>query len=1799
MKTRKLVLILSIAAIWLGLAFQAAVAQLATLRPDAWLTNGVIHDIAFSNGVTYIGGEFNFVTMPTGTGAALSIRTATTSSMAPPFPLPKANGAISAVIPDGAGGWYIGGEFTAVDDFSRLRLAHILANGTVDPIWKPDVSGGSTPRIFALAKRGNVVYAGGDFTQIGGQARTNIAALDATTGQPIWTSSNSLNNANGIIRALAIAGRTIYVGGAFTTIGGANKNRLAALDTAGNATTWSPSVSGGTNPVVLAIDVSGSTVYIGGSFTTITTQTVTQTRTNIAALDAISGNPTNWQPNADGIVRALVVSGNTVYAGGNFTTIGGGALINLAAIDANGISNDKWNPRVSGGQVFSLAVHGSAVYVGGRFTSIGNETRRHLAALDINSAVPLPWNPNLSMTSSLSTTSDTLFSVFALATSGLTVYAGGTFRTGGGVVRNNLAAFDFATGRPTEWNPNANGVARALAVSGSTVYAGGSFTSIGSALRNRLAALDAMTGTALSWNPNVEVSQTIPNPEINAITVADTIVYAGGSFTNVGGPAQPQHNNIAALSAATGRALGWNTTSTGRVRALAVRAPLLYAGGEFTSMGGRTRNFLAALDAKTGVVSTTWDPNVSIESSATAIINALTVSDSTVYAGGRFTMVGGQSRNAIVALNARSGMPTPWNANIITVGSTAPVVRSITVDGGKVYFGGEFTRVDGEQRGNVALVDADKGLPVTGWNPNVSGGVSFPSFTIFPSVLALEAVGATVFVGGNFATLATALSYVSHSNFAPLGEPALNPVPVAVSLSPTTGERLQTLEVTIEGMNFVNDISTLNAGSGIAVNSVAATSPTTLTANITITSNASTGTRSFSVTNNPPGGGTSISLPFTIINPAPSVESIAPTNGLRGQTLNVAVTGSNFINGATSLNLGSDILVNFLTINSATQLTANITIGANAAFGDREVQVTNTFPGGGAAILPDAFAVNNPQPTLASLTPASGNRLQRLDVVFTGTGFAKGITTVKAEPGIIIHSATVTSSTSLTANITITVQAATGPRPFLVTNAPPGGGASVSLSFTVNNPAPTLARIEPNYGGKSEKIDIILIGTNFIEGASTVSLGADININSIAVKSDTQITANLAIPFDAPLGDRTVSVINAAPGGGTATLVDGFTVKNPRPTLTSVAPNIGSLNQSLRVELIGTNFLDGVSSVDFGQGISINEMMVVSMTQINAQIKTEDWAALGAHEVSVTNIDGGTSTLAKAFAVSNGTIVQFGVPDDLRGAAGDTIEVPLNIDPANRRVASFDAKLGFNSEVLTYLDFNPGPILAGGDWQIDVNASENAINLGAFSANAAISQAGTAVVLLFRVSDEAGRGTTVPLVLSRLSATNTSANALPTEGADGLFTVAAEATISGRLFYFIEHKPLAGDTVQLEILDPATFFQVSDENGNFEFTGVPLNSDAILTPFRVTGNFPAGTITAGDALKAFKGRTGGPEPLTGFESLTADVNGDCQLTSGDALAILKRATGNWQSFTRFGVNDWRFIDAGFEVTAENWCAAPESRFYHRLRADQREQNFVGVLLGDVNGSFGASFEKTAENENVRVAIKHQTAAAGQTNVKIALEINAGDYRYNSFDLTLRFDATKLRVVDVEWGDLLTAKDWQTDWNAPANGVLRLAGFSLNEAAIQGRGNLLILRATLTPPTRAGETLKLEAPVALFGWNGKEILAQTTMANLSFIAPQPQKYALEQNYPNPFVRQNRASATTIAYALIKPEMVTLRIYDMLGNTVRTLVSRHQEAGHYTLAWNGRKDNGALAVSGVYFYRLETGAFIQTHKLILQR
>lgn len=714
-------------------------------------TNGAVLAAALSGNTLYIGGSFTRVGRAGGGAIRLD---AASGKLLSEFP--KVIGWAQAAAPDGNGGWFIGGQFSSVGGLPRNNLAHILADNTVAP-WNPGASDGSPPQVAidALEVFDGVVYVGGSFTKLGGQPRNSIGAVDAVTGLATAWNPNALTAGfHGRVKALVVTENTVYAGGSFSEIGGQRRISIAALDRSSGQATASLAI-GAPGPGVETLLLDGNTLYVGGAFTRLGGQD----RFSLGSYDLTTGTVTGWDPHPQGGgVSDLAVSSPVVFVAGSFCTIGGQQRSGIAALDANTGLATSWNlPTDAPCQRYfqRAAVIDQTVYLQGNFSEIGGQPRGGLAAVDVATGALKPWDPDLGG-NILAVNAGTVFmggfgflldamernslaaidlstgdvtpwnpdpdgQVSALAVDQGTVYVGGIQYTSsgftriGGQPRANLAAVDATTGLAAPWNPNPTGGGYSqgiwsIAVNCGTVYVGGCFSEVGGQVRNNLAALDATTGLATAWNPNVTAPGSDVFAEVRALLVSGPAIVAGGAFTEVGGQAR---NSLAAIDLDSGRPTSWNPNLhyhgfPGLVYAMAEKANTIYVGGLFTDMDGQGRNGLAAVDAKTGLA-TSWDPEPRFDDPRpNPIVTTLAVGAQTVYAGGHFDQIGGQPRKELAALDAKTGTARDWDPKLPSFG-VSDQSSALLVHGHTVYAGGGFWRTGETAQGGLAAIEAVHG----------------------------------------------------------------------------------------------------------------------------------------------------------------------------------------------------------------------------------------------------------------------------------------------------------------------------------------------------------------------------------------------------------------------------------------------------------------------------------------------------------------------------------------------------------------------------------------------------------------------------------------------------------------------------------------------------------------------------------------------------------------------------------------------------------------------------------------------------------------------------------------------------------------------------------------------------------------------------------------------------------------------------------------------------------------------------------------------------------------------------------
>jgi hypothetical protein len=354
------------------------------------------------------------------------------------------------------------------------RLSTVLAAGLALVLGFPAAAHagvGATPDntaqvqggVFAVADAGTRVILGGVFTGVGGQPRSNVAAvLDNGRVDPAF-----LPQTDGKIEAVAVSadGTRVFLGGRFTTVNGVPRAGLAAVDAVTGALieSWAAD-TGGATPEVLSLAVSGNRLYVGGRFATIDGQA----KAKLAAIDTTTGNVVAWNTWVNGGVIELTVSpdGSTVWLGGEFTRLRGLDRLYAGAVYASTGQVHPFAPTAAGGRIITVALNPDATWF---YTASDNNTVFAYQPAVSNAPV---WRTKMSGNAQ------------AMAVSATELYLGGHFSQFAEqkIRRPYLASADPFTGVATTWDTAAEGLKPgvwALVIDGPFLHVGGQFTRFG------------------------------------------------------------------------------------------------------------------------------------------------------------------------------------------------------------------------------------------------------------------------------------------------------------------------------------------------------------------------------------------------------------------------------------------------------------------------------------------------------------------------------------------------------------------------------------------------------------------------------------------------------------------------------------------------------------------------------------------------------------------------------------------------------------------------------------------------------------------------------------------------------------------------------------------------------------------------------------------------------------------------------------------------------------------------------------------------------------------------------------------------------------------------------------------------------------------------------------------------------------------------------------------------------------------------------------------------------------------------
>lgn len=678
---------------------------------------------------------------------------------------PSTTGTVRCILPDGKGGFYIGGNFTKVGDYGRNNLAHILPSGKVDPTFYVNVDGD----IYNLASDSSNLYICGYFTSVNGAPRSHAASVSLVSG----TVTNFNPVANNTIYTIAVHKGTVYMGGSFTTMKGKSRNYVAAVTTSNTLTSWAPNPDNAVYKLI--VNGTGSSVFLGGEFTYVKNQLYP----HLVKVNTTNGNPYSWRPNPDQTVFSMALDKNILYLKGNFSSINSTYRQFFAAVDTSSTQPTPLQANI-GNYYYSysfngLSVNNGKLYIAGAFTSIQDSIRSNIARIDLATGLVDNWNSG----NTINPNND----IEAVCASGNAVVIGGGFDFLSIATRNQLAAIDLSNYKIDSWNPdipNYSGSILGILHYNNTVFVCGSFqyntTKNSGVYMYNLVALNDVTGKIshqfaqyangtirsmciydnklmvggefsdfarvsddgfyakrkLLAGYNLSSYQLAdetydPNNQVNMLTDDQGNLVIAGSFSLIN---SVDRRSLACIDLNTGRPTSWEPNPAGVVNALAIKDSTLFAGGSFYSIGSNylSRQNIAAINTKTGNA-LNWSADANDE------VLALAVKDSILYIGGHFTEVKGKSRNYAASVLTKNGTVRNWNPlPNFAVTSLLPLNNHI-------YMGGYFSNIKGVSRNHLAKVDNATGKPAA-WNPNADG-----------TVYSIINAGKNIFVSGEFSAI--------------------------------------------------------------------------------------------------------------------------------------------------------------------------------------------------------------------------------------------------------------------------------------------------------------------------------------------------------------------------------------------------------------------------------------------------------------------------------------------------------------------------------------------------------------------------------------------------------------------------------------------------------------------------------------------------------------------------------------------------------------------------------------------------------------------------------------------------------------------------------------------------------------------------------------------------------------------------------------------------------------------------------------------------------------------------------------
>lgn len=536
--------------------------------------------------------------------------------------------------------------------------------------------------------------------------------------------------------------------------------------------------------------------------------------------------------------------------------------------------------------------------------------------------------------------------------------------------------------------------------------------------------------------------------------------------------------------------------------------------------------------------------------------------------------------------------------------------------------------------------------------------------------------------------------------------------------------------------------------------------------------------------------------------------------------------------------------------------------------------------------------------------------------------------------------------------------------------------------------------------------------------------------------------------------------------------------------------------------------------------------------------------------------------------------------DNMQAGPNQSVMIPVLLEnPDQVPIEGIDLVIQYDPGILQLNNVSlDSGVLAGPDYTLQIGGDPGLVSISLYAVGDLFNGSGEILHLEMLTSGTPGACSDLILTLAEINET-----AVPTSNGQLCLTISSFA-ISGQILYYSDTIPVP--LTQMTLSGDTTETRWTDSSGQFSFESVDAG-DYQLSAQKADD---LGGLSATDASRIAR-YAAGTYSFTCEQQIAADVSQNGAISALDASRVA-RYRAQLLDCMNDTCQDWVFVVPPCEFpTYSNY------RAYLPLDADQSQQDFAAIRLGDVTGNWLPEPTRAAllSGQPTHPARAEQPIGQ-QFRIPIWLAQNEA---IEGVDLEIEYDPEI--VIDLSLsleGSILDDMGYSIQTNLTDNQLVA-AIFATTEI-VNGMGALVYLECAIHDYNPSGNLWLNhfdvnEAPAA-GGFLVNRNDAERTARELQFVPPvlHPAETRLYPNFPNPFNPN-----TQISFALAVDSQVNLAIYDVSGRLIRMLVDGQMDSGRHQVNWDGRNDRGETVSSGVYFYRLVTDYKSLTRRMALIR